>query len=261
MKDEKYAFFEEVREKKNIARGAHYRKAHAGKGGRARFRTDHMTKKELEKLNGETKTYQMNKFITYKEFKKLPPDLKKTYLTGIIEKFNIPMSALAKAWGISKYTVYNVFSGLEINTSRPSRLSWDEEKWNAFINPQPAEPIELTNHSEDAAQLPPFEENIEKETVTVANVDAPTTYSVDESLLPKKEVPVVNLPMVEQPEGREYNILGMKKIENVIPHRGHMELTGHVADVLNTIAELLKDGRFTFNVYWEQVDNEPAARD
>ena len=60
MTDEKFVFTSDVADKKRTARGAHNKKAHAGKGGKVKFPADYMTKKELTAMSGEVKSYKMN---------------------------------------------------------------------------------------------------------------------------------------------------------------------------------------------------------
>ena len=60
MKDEEYLFHQTCREQKNIARSARNKRTHNGKGGRVKFPSDYMTKKELQKMNGEVKSYRLN---------------------------------------------------------------------------------------------------------------------------------------------------------------------------------------------------------
>ena len=46
-----------------------------------------MTKKELEAMNGETKTYKLGVPVTWFEFKMMPHDVQEKYLNLIINKF------------------------------------------------------------------------------------------------------------------------------------------------------------------------------
>lgn len=86
MDDEKYAFEEEVREKKIIARSAHKRTV---KGGRVRLHSDNLSKKELKKMSGEAKTYNLGQPMKWAEFKSMPDDLKVEYIKQIRERFNV----------------------------------------------------------------------------------------------------------------------------------------------------------------------------
>ena len=63
MNDEKYAFIEDVTERKSIARGAFHKKGGA-KSNKCTLPSDYLTRKEREKMNGEVKTWNLNKFYT-----------------------------------------------------------------------------------------------------------------------------------------------------------------------------------------------------
>lgn len=70
--DEKYLFLTDCAEKKRTAHSCHNRKTHAGKGGRVRLPHNNLTKKELEAMNGEVKSYRLNDPMTWREFSLLP---------------------------------------------------------------------------------------------------------------------------------------------------------------------------------------------
>ena len=80
MKDETYAFISDVKDKKITARSARHTRTHCGKGGRVRFPSDNLSKKELQKMNGECKSFRLNDPMVWKEFKSMPDDLKITYI-------------------------------------------------------------------------------------------------------------------------------------------------------------------------------------
>ena len=67
MKDETYAFISDVKEKGFTARSARHTRTHCGKGGRVRLPSDNLSKKELEKLNGECKSFRLNDPMGRKE--------------------------------------------------------------------------------------------------------------------------------------------------------------------------------------------------
>jgi hypothetical protein len=104
MDDEKYAFEEDVREKKKIARSA--RNKHRN-GGRVRLHSDNLSNKELKAMSGEVKSYKLNEPLKWAEFKYMPDDLKISYVKQIRERFNVSDSRIAHMLGISQ----NSFSG------------------------------------------------------------------------------------------------------------------------------------------------------
>ena len=87
LPDEQYVMISDSIEKKNIARSSRCRKTHCGKGGRVKFPSDYKTKKELKAMNGDVKTYNLNKPMSWTEFKALPEDLKITYIKKLRNEF------------------------------------------------------------------------------------------------------------------------------------------------------------------------------
>ena len=81
MDDEKFVFYEDVREKKTISRGSRYKRTHAGKGGRVKLPSDYLSNKELKAMNGEVKSYHLNSPMLWSEFKSMPDDIQVLYIT------------------------------------------------------------------------------------------------------------------------------------------------------------------------------------
>ena len=135
MEDEKFVFFQEVKEKNTTARSSHNRRPHAGKGGGVKFPSDYLSKKELQAMNGETKTYRMNAPMTWKEFKAMPDDLKIMYITALRQKYSVPDSKIAEMLGTSKDGVSLMFKKLQINGEKTRKYkNWDSEGWFAWVN-------------------------------------------------------------------------------------------------------------------------------
>lgn len=86
MTDEKFLFVTDCADKKRTARGVNNKRTHTGKGGKVRFPSDNLTRKELNAMNGEVVSYKLNEPMTWAEFKALPDDIKKTYIKLLREK-------------------------------------------------------------------------------------------------------------------------------------------------------------------------------
>ena len=79
LPDEQWDMIEDSISKKRTAQSARHRRTHCGKGGSVKFPSDYMTKKELQQMNGECKSYRLNDPMMWEEFKKLPDDIKTMY--------------------------------------------------------------------------------------------------------------------------------------------------------------------------------------
>ena len=95
---------QEIREQKNIAQQAKYRRSHCGKSGPVRLPSDNLTHKQWEAKNGECKTYCMNEPMTWEQFKELPDDLKVMYIKAIRKKYQTPDCIMAIAMDVPATT-------------------------------------------------------------------------------------------------------------------------------------------------------------
>ena len=96
MEDAKYVYLQDIKEKKSTGRSAHNRRTHAGKGGAVRFPSDFMTRKEKNAMNGEVKSYKLNRPMTWVEFKAMPDDIKTIYIQQLRDRYNVPDSVIAR---------------------------------------------------------------------------------------------------------------------------------------------------------------------
>ena len=147
MKDETYLFHSEVGQRKSVARSARNRRTHAGKGGRVRLPSDNMTKKELNAMSGEVKSYRLNEPMTWMEFRAMPDDIKVTYIKMLRKKFDVPDSYLAKMFGVSWTMVRKTTERLGISNGKCQPKKWDKEGFLAWsngvpvANEEPEEPV------------------------------------------------------------------------------------------------------------------------
>ena len=142
MDDAKYLFVTDVADKKNIARSAH-NKGTATHGGRyLGLRQENMTDRELKKMNGEVKTYNLDAPMTYTAFRGMPKDLQKEYIVKLQKRFHATDYMIADFFGVSKVMGYNIRSGLGIPSlgrgtkpisERPNFQAFDD--WKRGVKP------------------------------------------------------------------------------------------------------------------------------
>lgn len=58
--------------------------------------SDYLTKKQKRELNGECKTWQMNEFYSYKEFKAMPDDIQEAYLSTLVQKYEVSLRDISE---------------------------------------------------------------------------------------------------------------------------------------------------------------------
>lgn len=95
LSDAEYILQQEIKEKKAAGRGAYHKKSGA-KSKKCTLPSDHLTKKEREKLNGECVTYNLGKFMTWEEFIQMPDDLQLKYVNSLVHRFDVGMNGISK---------------------------------------------------------------------------------------------------------------------------------------------------------------------
>ena len=162
MTDEKFIFVSDCADKKRTARGIHNKRTHTGKGGKVIFPSDYLTRKEREAMNGEVKTYALNRPMRWKEFKMLPDDVRREYIENLQKRFGVMQKDLAVMFGVSVNSV-----GLEtkkLGIKFPHRGGWANTNnggFRAFCAEEPKDdPVENpteTKPSEPEDEEPPEE--------------------------------------------------------------------------------------------------------
>lgn len=135
MKDEEYLYRSDVREKAITARSARRTRTHCGKGGAVKLPSDYLTRKELNAMNGEVKSYKLNDPMKWKEFKAMPDDVKVIYITAIRNRWNAPDTEIAKMLGVCKATIIRVIADLGLGKGKKAGGSrpWDKEGFYAWV--------------------------------------------------------------------------------------------------------------------------------
>jgi hypothetical protein len=221
--DEEYLFRKDSIEKKITARSARSTRTHNGRRGPVKLPSDFMTAKEIRAMNGECKSYPMNKAITWDEFKSWPDEHKVTYIRLLREKFNCPNNALAEMFDVHPTTLNGYLKCLGLGVGKGGSVSgkrtWNKEgflAWRHGIDAKAVKDSETPIENEEA------EENNEPvEDVTAA----PAICNVH------------HLPVI--PKG------GTMVFEN-----------NHADDALDTIKTLLSNVRVNLTVSWEFVSGD-----
>lgn len=129
MTDEKFVFIEDSKDKKRTARSA---KNKVGKGSKkVRFPSDFLTKKELENMNSDVRTYDLTKPMKWAEYKAMPEDLRKAYLLRLQNLYNVGSSSLAKMFGVAEPTVIREWNLMGV--PKRDRSKRTDPAWESFI--------------------------------------------------------------------------------------------------------------------------------
>ena len=153
MNDVEFILKEDIKEKKRTGSGYRYKK-NGSKSKKCSLPSDHLSKKEIEKMNGECKVYNLNKPMNYSNFCAMPVDLQIKYLETLRVKFGANQTDISKMMGVADTTLAShrakFLDGKPVFRSyKHSRL--DVKSWNRFINGEEdkdivvAEKEEMTN--------------------------------------------------------------------------------------------------------------------
>lgn len=156
MTDERFVFIEDCKDKKRTARGAFNKRTHCGKGGAIMFPSDYLTEKEKKAMNGECKSYRLNDPMKWKEFKYMPQDLQRTYITGLRDAFGAHNKAIFSMLGISDAAGSKYFSkiGLALGKGKtPGKFK--EEAWTRWMNGEE----EIVFDTPDESEIQQYIEN------------------------------------------------------------------------------------------------------
>lgn len=221
MNDEKYLFISDSRQKKDIARSARNKRTHCGKRGGVKLPSDYMTKKELNAMNGECKTYKLNEPMTWAEFKAMPDEHKITYIKLLRKKWNISDNYLSKMFGCCAHTLMKELQRLGIADGKScGRKNCDREGFLMWVNGVPVE----------QATLPVVEE-----TAVVEEV-------VEEFEGAAEEVKTLHIPPVAP-------------YASCIPKYGSLTFEGGIDEISNAIRVLLCGEKVKLSVQWEVIGN------
>lgn len=192
LPDEQYIFLADTAEKKRIARGSHNKRTHCGKGGSVTFPSDFMSKKEREAMNGEVKSYNLNKPMTWKELRKMPKDLQTTYIKKLRNNYDVPDAVLAESFGVSQSYISQVLSNLGLGSGLNAggkRKGWRKSEKAKRFNAWWSQGVHETVKDSDEADR----------TVTLYENDAPVieaTKEVHSGFMPYDEAIVKSGVMV-----------------------------------------------------------------
>lgn len=237
MTDEEWEYTQDCKDKKITARSARNKRTHNGKGGAVKFPSDYLSKKELKAMNGPVESYRMNDPMSWDEFKRLPDDLKVTYVKALREKYKVPDSALAEAMGVSTHVFGKWMRCYGLGAGKGSGAAgrhWyntpEHDQFVAWWNGVSIEAVD--SNSEDA-----------NETVKEAEAAA---YCDNDIAVTKDDVKE-NGNM--WPENKKTDKMRCET-HCAVPLHGAMTFEGPIDDILRTIGMLLSGQNVHINIDW-----------
>lgn len=138
MKDETFTFIETVKERADPARSAFKKGKHKG----CILPHENLTRKELNKMNGEINTINLNKPMKWAEFKALDNDIQQRYIKRLRDLYNASVDALAGMFGLYPNTVHKMFRIMGLADGKRHRMTWQQKcAFEAFCNDTAPDPV------------------------------------------------------------------------------------------------------------------------
>ena len=125
-------------QKKRIAAGAR----HMRRGSRSKrcfLPSDNLTPAQLKRRNGPVSTYKLDEPMRWDDFKAMPVDLQKQYLTNLVETYGATNEMLGDMFYVHPTHVGAVKKALGVVSHNPHRLIGEkkairDQMWAAFCN-------------------------------------------------------------------------------------------------------------------------------
>ena len=243
LPDEQYVMISDSIEKKKIAHSSHNRKTHCGRGGRVKFPSDYLSKKELKAMNGDVKSYNLNRPMTWKEFRSMPKDLQAMYIKKLRNEFGVPDIVLSKAMGICKSSFSRAMSDLNLslgkNAGAKNKQWFDSEKsfkffeyWNKF-------------NKEKAVEEDSVEDEAEAVEETDISKEIPNDYMID------------NIDISEINYGVGVTVDHVAEPEHIaIPTGGRLSFDCKFDDAVKVLESILSGTNVRLNVDWVVVKGD-----
>lgn len=142
--------------KKSIAHSAMKRKC-GSKSKKCSLPSDRISTKQWNERCGDIVSYQLGKPMTWKEFGKLPKDIKEEYLNNLISKYSANARNMADMFDVSVATIFRVVKneGLNVRFQKGRHpTGFEAEQFKKFLTGNLDDVYEqLTVQNENTAEL------------------------------------------------------------------------------------------------------------
>ena len=188
----------DVLQKKRIAAGARHMKR-GGRSKRCSLPSDHLTPTQLKRRNGPVSTYKLDEPMRWDDFKAMPVDLQKQYLTNLVETYGATNEMLGDMFYVHPTHVGAVKKALGVISNNPRHLSKEkktirDQMWAAFCNGVVGggDAVKETPKEPKKVETLPVRcpDELEESVITPADTEAPT----------EAEPVVVKIPMLDMTE-------------------------------------------------------------
>ena len=188
----------DVLQKKRTAAGARHMKR-GSRSKRCSLPSDNLTPAQLKRRNGPVSTYKLDEPMRWDDFKAMPVDLQKQYLTNLVETYGATNEMLGDMFYVHPTHVGAVKKALGVVSHNPRHLSKGkktirDQMWAAFCNGVVGggDAVKETPREPEKVETLPVRcpDELEEVAITPADTEAPT----------ETEPAVVKIPMLDMTE-------------------------------------------------------------
>ena len=225
-------------------------------------------------MNGDVKSYNLNRPMTWEEFRSMPQDLQIMYIKKLRNEFGVPDIVLSKAMGICKSSFSRAMSGLNLSLGKSSGATGRQwlgsekslkffEYWNKFSKKD--ESIKEEN-IEDAAEVESTKEaSISKEFAQIGtHITDGFTKAVNEhdDLSTNTTNDPVTIPKPSQSyylanDLDKYAVSSTNEPEHItVPTGGRLSFDCKFDDAVKVLESILSGTNVRLNVDWIVVKGD-----
>lgn len=185
-------------QKKRIAAGARHMKR-GSRSKRCSLPSDNLTPAQLKRRNGPVSTYKLDEPMRWDDFKAMPVDLQKQYLTNLVETYGATNEMLGDMFYVHPTHVGAVKKALGVVSHNPHRLIGEkkairDQMWAAFCNGVVGggDAVKETPKEPEKVETLPVRcpDELEEAAITPADTKAPA----------EAEPVIVKIPMLDMTE-------------------------------------------------------------
>ena len=172
----------DVLQKKRTAAGARHMKR-GSRSKRCSLPSDNLTPAQLKRRNGPVSTYKLDAPMRWDDFKAMPVDLQKKYLTNLVEAYGATNEMLGDMFYVHPTHVGTVKKALGVVSHNPHRLIGEkkairDQMWAAFCNGVVGggDAVKETPRDPERVEALPVRcpDELEEAAITPADTEAPT---------------------------------------------------------------------------------------
>lgn len=207
-------------------------------------------------MSGECKSFRLNEPMAWAEFKKMPDDIKVTYIKLLQEKWKVPVNHIGKMMGVSQPVIQRETARLGIVLGKGvHKQLWDKEGFYAWVNGVPTPVPEETVQEEKKQIFFGGTENLPEEKIVWVKPE-PVKQEEPEAFM-EDDLPfdIVPLEVPETVPEVKFVVNQCQPIpQTACPNTGSLSFKCPANIALNTMTELLQNEMVAISITWRVIE-------